>query len=226
MNAVMSAAICLAVAFAVLGAQAQSYTEVSAKTNPAIDAVDASVHVEVDGQPHEPTPVDASHEQPTPLHNTKRHPAALWPAHADISTTDSDDKSGPPGVGMSSFRLRTRLGQSSASATSTSATNDDSGQDHFRLLKAPPSHLFPLSAKPSSSPRTSVPSVSVPDETTGSSAPFGRAALGIDAITSPKRDLSKYKDQTTGKRHQHHSHLPVTTTATRSSFDSVATTGR
>ena len=234
MNAFMSAAICLAVAFAVLGAQAQSNTEVSAKTNPAIDAVDASVHVEVDGQPHEPTPVDASHEQPTPLHNTKRHPAtAFWPARADPSATGSDDKSSSPGVGMSFFRPDTEWGrpsawQSSASATSTGATNDDSGQDHFQLSNAPPSHLLSFSTKTSSSPRTNVPPVSVSDETTALSAPFGRAVLGLGAITNPfpKRDPSKYKNRTGTKRHQHHSRLSVPATATSSSFDSLATTGR
>lgn len=214
--------ICVLVLCPCLSAQAQSNTEVSAETNPTIDAVDASVRPEVDGQPHEPTQGETSREGPTTLRILKRPPATVvWPARADLSTTYGDGKTGPPGVGMSSFRPRMVWGQPSAwqpnaTATSNGATNDDSGQDHFRLLNAPPSHPLSLSAKPTLNPRTMVSPVSGSDQTSALGAPFGRAGIGLGAITSPfpKRDSSKYKDQTGKKRHQHHSGLPVTTTAT------------
>jgi len=229
MTTLLSSTFCLAVVCGALRAQAQSNTGASAESNRGIDAVDASVHSEVDAHPHELNPADASNEHLTPLHNTKRPPVTVvWPARADLSITDSDNKSGLPRVGMSSFRTKAGSGQPSASVTSTGATNHDSGQDDFRLLKASPRHPLPLSARPSLSTRTTVPLVSGSDQTPAFVAPFGRTALGFAASASPfpKRDPFKSKNQTTGKRHQHQESKPLISTETKSSFDSLATTRR
>jgi hypothetical protein len=230
----ISAAICLALACAALHTQAQSNTGVSEESNRAVEAVDASVHAEVDGQPHELTPAESPRERRTPLHAAKRHPVTVvWPAHADTSTTGTDkkgtdNKTDPLTFGISSFRPGTQPGASSAgqAAASANAKNDDSGQRRSWRLNAPRAHSLYGSATPAWSLRSTVPPVSASDQTPGLSAPFGRTPLGLAASTSPfpKRDSSKHKDQTSAKRHEQHARKFATSGGTKSSFDSPATT--
>jgi hypothetical protein len=231
MTKLMLAAFCLALVCAGLRAQAQANEGVSEETNPGVEAIDASVHAEVDGQPQEAIPADLSSQRIT-LGSTTRHPATtFWLTHADVLTADADGKGGPPKIGFSSFRPKTASGQPnppqpSESATAGGAKNNDSTQAHFRVLNVSPSHPLALSAKSSLIRKTTIPPISEPDQTTALSAPFGRAAFGLGASASPfpKKDSFEYKNQATGKRRAHHARKPRTSTAIKSSFDSLATT--
>ena len=222
MRAFICVGVCLAVVCAAGGAHAQSDSEVTAETSPGIEAVDASVHPEVDGQPHEPTAQESSRERPNASHAAKRPSATVfWPAHADISGANTDDKTASPKIGMSAFRPETasgrpNVGPPDASAPSSRAKENDSGQSQTRLLRAPFSHLSG-DAKPSSTLRTRVPSVFVTDETQALGA--GRPASGLVTSGSPfpKGDSFRHQDKTTGKRHQHHARKPVIPNPTKSS---------
>lgn len=177
------------VACACLGAQAQSNAPATDERNRAVEAVDVSVHADVDGQPHEKGNVESSRERPTPLPTAKRPPASLvWPAGADTPTAGTGQKAGQVTFGISSFHPGTQMGASiswqvGASATSATEKNDDSGQGRSGVLKAQPAHSFDGSATPPLSPRASVPTVPASDRTEGLSAPFGRGLAAFPGST-------------------------------------------
>ena len=224
------ACICLALVCVAASARAQSDAGATAEANPAIDAVDASVHPEVDGQPHEPTAEEGSRERPTASHAVTRSPASVtWPAHPDISKPTTDHKDGPPRGSLSSFRPEKESEQPSASqpkppASSGSAknsnNNDNSGRGQRSIL-APPSPYHPLSGnpKPSSVRRTTLPTVPDADQTPALGNTFGRSALGLTTRSSlvPKGDRFKHEDQKSRKRHAPRAAKPVIPNPTKSS---------
>ncbi len=199
MKTIISAAFVLTVLFAAFRAQAQSSAEASADSNRAIDAIDASTHSEVEGQPQVAFRAFISREQPTPLQNTQlRSATVFWPGPADPSDTESNDTHG-----MSSFRPNAGLWRPGTSGSSPSARNADSGQGYSRLSKFSASHPSPFDAKPSLNLRTAIPPVPRSDDIAELKASFGRAAIGLGTTISPfpKTDLSKYNFQSTRKRH-------------------------
>lgn len=222
--------LCLAVVGAAVSAYAQSNAEAPADTNPAIDAVDASVHPEVDGQPHEPTPEESSGERPAALHAAKRPPTTVvWPAHAEVSTTKTDDKGVAAAVTMSSFRPRKESEPASAvhpneSTASGSVKKDDSSKSHAEQPNTAPSHSSGY-AKTSSTLKTTVPAIPDSGQTPALGAAFERPMSGLAASTEPfpKKDPFKYKDQSNAKRH-HHARKPMTNSATKSPHDTLTTT--
>jgi len=226
----MLAAFCLALVCAGLRAQAQVNDAVSEETNPGVEAIDASVYAEVDAQPQEAISADFSSQRIT-SGSTTRHPVTtFWPNHANVFTADADGKGGLSKIEFSSFRSKTAWGrpnplEPSDSATAGGRQNNDSTQAHFRVLNVSPSHPSTLGANSSSIRKTTISPISEPDQTTALNAPFGRAPLGLGAGASrfPKKDSFEYKNQTAGKRHPHHSHKTMTSTAIESSFDSSAT---
>ena len=202
--------ICAVVACACFGVQAQSNAPATNERDRAVEAVDVSVHADVDGQPHETGTVESSRERPTSLPTAKRPPASLvvWSAGADTSTTSAGEKAGQVTFGTSSFHSGTQMGasgawQASASATSARAQNDDSGQGRSGLSNARPAHPLYGSSKPSLSLGTTVQPVSASDETLGVNALFGHTSFGQPS-TGPflKREFSEYKDQASAKRHE------------------------
>lgn len=230
MTKLMLAAFCVALVCAGLRAQQANETALE-EANPGVEAIDASVLVEVDRQPQEAIPAGFSSRRIT-LGSIKRHPAtAFWPTHADAFSADADAKGVPPKIGFSSFGPKTASGQPnplqpSESATAGGAKENDSAQAHFRVLNVPPSHPLSLGAKSSLIWKTTITPISEPNQTTTLSAPFGPAAFGLGASASPfpKKDSFEYKNQTTWKRHAHRARKPMTSTAIKSSFDSPATT--
>ena len=224
------ACICLALVCVAASARAQSDAGATAEANPAIDAVDASVHPEVDGQPHEPTAEEGSRDRLTASHAAKRSPASVaWPAHVDISTTSTDNKGGPPRGGLSSFRPEGGSEQPSASqpklpATSGSAknsnNNDNSGRGQRIFLDASsPYHPWSGNPKPSSVRRTTLPTVPDADQTPALGTTFGRPASRFTTRSSsfPGGDRFKHEDQKSGKRHAPRATKPVIPNPTKSS---------
>jgi hypothetical protein len=223
------AGICLALVCVAVSARAQSDAGATTEANPAIDAVDASVHPEVDGQPHEPTAEEGSRERTTASHAAKRPPASVaWPAHADISTTSTDDKGSPPRVGLSSFRPERESEQPSGSqpkaydtsgSTKNRNKNDNSGLGQKTFLDAPPYHPLSGNPKPSSIRRTILPAVPDSDQTPALGTTFGRPALGLTTRSSlfPKRDRFKHEKQNSRKRYTARATKPVIPNLTKSS---------
>ena len=223
------AGICFALVCVAASACAQYDAGATAETNPAIDAVDASVHPEVDGQPHEPTAEEGSRERPTASHAAKRPPASVaWPARADISKPITDHKDGPPRGSLSSFRPEKESEQPSASqpkppATSGSAknsnNNDNSGRGQTILLDASPYHPWSGKPSPSSVRRTTLPTVPDADQTPALGNTFGRSALGLTTRSSlvPKGDRFKHEDQKSRKRRAPRAAKPVIPNPTKSS---------
>jgi len=223
------ACICLALVCVAASARAQSDAGATAEANPAIDAVDASVHPEVDGQPHEPTAEEGSRERPTASHAAKRSPASVaWPAHVDISTTSTDHKGGPPRGGPPSFRPEKESERPSASqpklpATSGSAknrnNNDNSGRGQTIFLDASPYHPWSGNPRPSSIGRTTVPTVPEADQTPALGTTFGRPASGLTTKSSPfpKGDRFKHENQKSRKRHAPRATKPMIPNPTKSS---------
>jgi hypothetical protein len=222
MTAFTYVALGLATICAAVSAPAQSNAELSVGANPAIDAVDASVHAEVDGQPHELSPEKNLGERPTALRAAKRHTATVvWPAHSDISTTKTDVNGAPAAVAMSSFRPRKEsqpdsAAQPSDSLTSGSAKKKDSSKSRAGQLNTPLSHSSGY-GKATSTLKTIAPAASESTQTPAFEAPFERPLSGLAASTEPfpKRDPYKYKDQSNAKQH-HHASKPVTNSATKS----------
>jgi hypothetical protein len=210
--------------------QAQPDPEVSAEVNATVNAVDASVHPEIDGQPHGPTPEEVSRERAAIPGTSKRSPATtVWGFNAQTSTI-IDDKSGLPRAQMSSFRpeieserLRATMSTSAASHASQSGANSGAVQSRPWLLNSLQYHPLSIGAKPHLIPRTTVPAVTESDQMPALADPFSRKALVFSASNPfPERDLFKCKDQTTGKRNQHRARKPVTGTAAKSPFDPLA----
>jgi hypothetical protein len=200
-----------------------------------VNAVDASVRAEVDGQPHEPAPEEALRERPSVLHSPKRHPAtAVWPAHVEISTTRSDGSTrrsdgrrAPPSSGVISFRPETGSRpfdprEPNASAAAAIAKQEDFGRSHRQYSNVGDSHPLSGSAKPPLALGTKLPRVPEIDGTPASGHPFGRtvAGFGGNASPFPMRHSLKYKDQTVGRQNQDQTRKPVSAAAANSLFDS------
>jgi hypothetical protein len=212
---------------AFLSAQAQYKTEVSTEATSAVDAVDASVHPEVDGQAQKVTPEVKRRQSTTALSIKKPLPATVvWPAHANIDTTSGDDEGPPSRAGMSYFRpeierRRLRVPQTATSVASVDGRNDDSRRSRPWLLNSPRHH--PLGGDGETS-FISIPPVSDIGQTTAFGDPFGRAVSGLPTGAKPfsRRDPVTYRFQTTRKRDDQRARKPVTSMATKATFDSPA----
>jgi hypothetical protein len=228
----MFAVFCLFVVCADLQAQVQDSAAAAGETSLGLGAIDASVHAEVDGQPHDPIPV-ASSNQHAALRSTARPPVTVfWPTHADILTTDKDDIDGSSNVGVSSFGSATKSGQLSLHQPGNSDTtvgaksHEVSTQGNSPVLGISPFRPLTLDTESSSNWKSHVQQVPEPDESAAANSPFGRAALGAGEITShfQRWKSSKYKNQTAATRHERREHKPATIAASKDSFDSLANT--
>jgi hypothetical protein len=222
----------IAVLCAFASAQVQSNDAGKDQRTWVVHGVDATAHVEADGIPAESTPKESLAERLVSSSASKRPQATtVWGTHANIFTKSTDDKSGVPRVGMSSFRPQTESEQPGvwrpkSLASTDGAKNDDSHKT--RVLLSNDSRNHHLSADPKSSfiTRTTVLPVFKSDQTTEFSDPFGPATLGLGMSSNlfPKRDPFNYKARATGKRYQHHPRKPMVSSVSRSSIDSLSTT--
>ena len=178
MKACVALPLCMVVLCACVSAQTKSNTQAPEEVHPVIESVDASVHAEVDGQPHEPASGEYSRDRLTPLSSVQQS-TVVWRAHADSSST--------PRAFLTSFFLAgteargSSTPQADTSTASSAGTKNDSGQGQgwSHPLNAKPVHSTYCSATPPSSPRASAPTVPASDRTEGLGAPFG---LGLAAL--------------------------------------------
>lgn len=197
--------ICVLVLCACLSAQAQSKTEGSTQATSAVDAVDASVHPEVDGQPQEVILEGKRRQITNALSIEKRLPAtAVWPAPTNIDVTSADYESRPTRAGVSSFSPEKVWGHVRVLQATRSVASGAAGGN----VDPSCSNTLVRNAKPLTL-RTTVPSE--PDQTLADD-PFGRPVLGSvgSSRAFPKRDELTHKHQTTPKRHQHQPRKPMT----------------
>jgi hypothetical protein len=237
MKSFMRAVICLLLASDCLHAQAQSNAHVTPEDNRSVEAVDASVHTEVDGQVHELIPAESSHRPTNPNKAKQRPETAVWPARVDASSTGNakDDKAAPLTLGISSFRPGTQPGSSSwwhavASTATAGVKKDDLAQGRSRPGSAPLAHPLYGSAtslfggeKPSLEPRTTVPPVPASNQTPRLSPLSGHAGFGLAASNSafPKIEHSGQKQPISVKRRKPHARKPATSAGTKSPLDSA-----
>jgi hypothetical protein len=232
--ALLFAASCMAALCATLCVQAQSDAASVQPVNSAVQAVDASVHAEVDGQAPESSPEELPAKRATSLHPAKSAQASMvWPAQVDASSAatpvaSTDDKTNSRTVVNSSLRTGTQTGAFSTwqpTAVTADSSDDDSTSARSETVKPRPTHALTGSgsayrgATPALHTRTAVPPIPDADKTTGLSAPFGGSAA---ANLSPfaKSEFSVRKDQPGAKRHPQHARKSASSAATNSSLDS------
>jgi len=210
----------VAVSCVCLLAQAQSNTPGTGEGNRAVEAIDASVHAEVDGQPHEASPTELSRERAAPLPNAKRLPmTAFWPTPASTPATGAYDKADTFLCGNSSFRPEIQLGAGSERTTAAGRTPSNSSKIQSLLLKTPSAH-FSLYGSPSvpSNLRPTLPPAPASADTSSFSAPFGHAlSEPASASLFPRRGVFDRKGQASAKRSRQHTRQNTTSIETKAS---------
>ena len=187
-----------------LRARAQSDGQDPNEGERAVDAIDASVHVEVDGHPHQPGSAESSRGQLIRLGNGKQPPATtFWASPSNPAAMGGYDKAQSSALGRFAFLPGTQPGvpapwQSPALIKVTITKSDGSSQAGSRLWKSTPAHPRPGFSMPSLNLRTTLPTDSSPDRTPGFDSPFGRSPVEA-ASTSPfsKTAVPRRKDHTT-----------------------------
>jgi hypothetical protein len=212
---------------ACLSAQARPTTP-GTEVNRAVGSVDASVHAEVDGQPHEPSAAELSSKRVVPSPSAEQSRiSAFGPVRAEASSPGTGGKADPLRFGIFSVDPGTGVETPASWQTNlftTSAGDNDDSTHSLRRMSATPVHPLHGGGTSSSSLRGIVSTVPPSDETRGLSSPFSRTALVSDGTANPfqKRDVPHRNDQAV-KRHRQRRQKSATSVGTKSSVDSSAT---